>query len=366
MANAFVNLRNRCRTLLKKRLAAVGILDAASVTAAEDALQSELGLIEHYGIAPLFAYFCDFAEALARNDLPVQAIGIAGGSMVLFACGLSHVFPPEVGLLFEHFFDGSKFYSSGRKIFLALDVPGRTSRRLIGAWERKARSVSANGLGVRIECTPRRYLSLYRRMRRQRRLMPPTRIRSYWRQLDPGKIMTTARKHFAQDYGDASWVHKLSPLTWGHLLLLCGRCERRSEDVQLLEEVVAKSQSLRNLETETREAQTRLLIQDTHCFREDVMLHAQRALGISPNLVSQLMLAVIKQQQERIAQFKDTLLTAPGLRNHPRAVVEAEFDLIVSRALHATSKAHASCRGLWAAYLAYALPIGRKKGDISR
>ena len=111
MTNSSIGLRDRSRVLLRNRLASLGMVDAASVTSAEDALQRELDLIEHYDIAPLFAFLCDYAAALARNDIPAQAIGIAGGSMVLFASGLSHVFPPDEGLLFEHFFDGSKFYS---------------------------------------------------------------------------------------------------------------------------------------------------------------------------------------------------------------------------------------------------------------
>jgi hypothetical protein len=356
MVKPSVGLRNRCRRVLRGRLASLGIVDAASVSAADDALQRELDLIEHYDIAPLFEYFCDYAEALARNDIPAQAIGIAGGSMVLFASGLSHVFPPDEGLLFEHFFDGSKFYSVGRKIFVSLDMPGRVSRRLIAAWERKAQSVRANGLGVRIECTPRHYLSLYRRLRRQRRLLPPTCVRSYWPQVDPGKIIPTAIRHFAQDYVESSWAQQLPPLTWNHLILLCGRCERRPKDMQLLRKAAAGSQSLQNRDAETREAQTRLLVQDTLCYREDVMAHAHREIGISPGLASRLMLAVYKQQQERIEQFKDEFLASPDVKSHPRAKIEAEFNQIVSHALQATSKAHACSRALWAAYLAYAAP----------
>jgi hypothetical protein len=289
----------------------------------------------------------------------VQAIGIAGGSMVLFACGLSHVFPPDEGLLFEHFFDGSKFYSVGRKLYLPLEGPARMNRRLFAAWGHKAQSVEANGLGVRIESMPRRYLSLYRRLRRQTKLVPPTRIRSYWSQVDPDRIIPIATRFFAQDYVETSWAQDLSPLTWSQLVLLCGRCAQRSEDVQLLNEVAAKSQPLRNLDAATREAESRLLAQKTLCYREDVMLHAQRAIGISPSMVSQLMLAICKQQQERIDELNETFFTAPGTKKLLLGEIEAECDLVVSRALHATSKAHACCRALWAAYLAYALPFGR-------
>ena len=366
MVKSSIGLRNRCRTLLRSRLASLGMVDAAIVSAAADALQRELDLIEHYDIAPLFEFFCDYAAALARNGIPVQAIGIAGGSMVLFASGLSHVIPPDEGLLFDHFFDGSKFYSVGRKIFLFLDVPAKISRRLVAAWERKAQSVRANGLGVRIECTPRRYLSLYRRLRRQHRLLSPTCVRSYWHQLDPGKIMPTAIRYFAKDYAAASLVAKLSPLTWNQLVLLCGRCEQRPEDVQLLNKVAARSQPLQNLDAETREAQTRLLVQDTLCYREDVMAHAHREIGISPGLASRLMLAVCKQQQERIEQFKVAFLASPDVNNRSTAEIEAEFDLVVRHALQATSKAHACSRALWAAYLTYAVPMARESSTIER
>jgi hypothetical protein len=342
------------------------MVDAKRVTAAEDALQRELDLIEQHEIVPLFEFLCDYAAALARNDIPVQAIGIAGGSMVLFASGLSHVFPPDEGLLFEHFFDGSKFYSVGRKINLSLDVPGRLSGHLIAAWGQKARSVRANGLGVQIECTPRRYLSLYRRLRRQGKLLPPTHIRSCWAQIDPSRVFPAATRFFAQDYVETSWAHQLSPLTWSQLVLLSGRCERRPEDVQLFRHVAAKSQSLQDLDTDTREVQTRLFVQDLLCYREDVMARAHRDIGIAPGLVSQLMLAVCKQQQERIVQLKEAFWTAPGAENRLTAEIEAKVDLIVSRAVHATSKAHACSRALWAAYLAYAVPFTRKNSTRER
>jgi hypothetical protein len=89
------------------------------------------------------------------------------------------------------------------------------------------------------------------------------------------------------------------------------------------------------------------------------MEHAQRAIGVSLSLVSQLMLAICKQQQVRIDELKEAFFTVSGTKNVPPAEIEAEFELVVSRALSATSKAHACCRALWAAYLAYALSFAR-------
>lgn len=355
MVNSSTAFRHRSLKLLQARLASLGMVDSASMTAAEDALQSELDLIAQHEITPLFAFLCDFAAALERNDIPAQAFGIAGGSIVLFACGLSHVFPPDEGLLFEHFFDGSKFYSIGRKINLFLDVPTRMNRRLIATWDHKARSVKANGLGVKIECTPRHYLSLFRRLRRQTKILPPTRIRTFWPQVDPGKVIPTARRYFAQDYLETSWAQDLSPLTWSQLVLICGGRENHSSDVQLLNEIAAAGQRLRQLDFVTREEESRRLVQAALWYREDVMAHAHLAIGISPCLVSQLMLAICKHQQDRIDQLKAAFFSAPSAKNRPPAEIEAEYDLVASRALHATSKAHACCRALWAAYLAYAI-----------
>lgn len=360
MTNFSIGLRDRSRALLRNRLASLGMVDAASVTSAEDALQRELDLIEHYDIAPLFAFLCDYAAALARNDILAQAIGYAGGSMILFASGLSHVFPPDEGLLFEHFFDGSKFYSGGRKLYLPLDVPTRMNRRLLAAWEHKARSIKANGLGVRIECMPRRYLSLYRRLRRKAKLLPPTRIRSYWPQVDPGRIIPTATRFFAQDYVETSWAQDLSPLTWSQLVLLCSGRTNHAGDAQLLNEIAAAGQRLRQLDFVTRAEENQRLVQAALWYKEDVMAHAQRAIGVSPSLVSRLIHAIFKQQQEHIDQFKETFFTVPVAKNLPPAEIEAEFDLVVSRAWNATSKAHSCCRALWVAYLAYAIPFAPK------
>ena len=78
------------------------------------------------------------------------------------------------------------------------------------------------------------------------------------------------------------------------------------------------------------------------------------------------MLAVCKQQQERIEQFKVAFLASPDVNNRSTAEIEAEFDLVVRHALQATSKAHACSRALWAAYLTYAVPMARESSTIER
>lgn len=334
--------------------------DAATLATAEAALKRELDQIEDYEIAPPFLFLCDFAATLAKNDIPVQAIGIAGGSMLLFASGLCHVYPPEEGLFFEHFFDGSKFHSVGRKIFLSLDVPARVDSRLVAAWTHRARSVKANGLGLAVELTPRRYLSRYRRLRRKKNLLSPTRIRSAWNQLDSDSIVRSVRRFFSQDYPATAWFRKLSPLTWNQLMLLVGRCEQRPEDGQFLEDFAARCEPLGNFDMQAREAQCQRIVQDSLHFREDIMTHARQAVGASPSLVSQLMLAVCKQQPERVRQLQEAISGEPGVANHPRVELEAALALVVDRSPRATSKAHACCRALWAAYLAYAGEFSRE------
>lgn len=348
------DLRRRSRALLRKRLLSLGITDAARTAMAEEALQKELALIEQHDIASLFSFLCDCGETLLREEIPVQAIGTASGSMILFACGLSHVFPPDDGLSFEHFFDGSKFYSVGRKIYLSLDVPGRMSGRMMASWTKKARPIRGNGIGVKIEWTPRHYLSTYRRLRHRSQLLPPTSVRSYWPQIDPSRIIPTATRFFAREYADISWCQESIPLTWSQLVLRCGRSEERSVDVQLLIEFAAQGQALRKLDADAREAETRAIVQSMLCYREDVMARLHRTLAISESLVSQLMLAVCKQQPERIALMQEMVFSESRGKNRSAAEIESEFDLIVSRAAQVQSKSHACSRALWVAYLAYA------------
>ena len=79
MVNSSTALRLRSHARLQTRLAALGMTDSANVLAAEAALRNELDLIEQHDIAPLFAVLCDYGDALAEHNIPVQAIGTAGG-----------------------------------------------------------------------------------------------------------------------------------------------------------------------------------------------------------------------------------------------------------------------------------------------